>query len=74
MINVNIAQQNAGVFIGNMNISGWDANQKQNLAQGAMYGQFNITYGNLHYLFDGFEFLDGVMFDQDIKAQIANTF
>lgn len=74
MVNVSVVMQNAGVFIGITNVSGWDGNQKLNLAQGAMYGQFNWATGNVHYTFDGYEFIDGVIFDQDIKSQIANNF
>lgn len=73
-VNVNIVQQNAGVFMGQVNVSGWDSHQKLNLGHGALFGVYNWSIGNFNRTFDGLEVMDGIMMDQDIKAQFAITF
>lgn len=73
VINVNSPQQNAGIFIGQINMTGWDANQKLNLAQGAIFGSHNWSSGHLNLTFDGYEIMDTPIFDQDIKSQIASN-
>lgn len=71
-INVSTPQQNAvGAFMGELNMTGWDANMKMNLGQGGMFGIFCFNAGIVNNNFDGFEMADGNMFDQDIKAQIG---
>lgn len=74
LININSPQQNAGVFIGQINMTGWDSNQKMNIGHGALFGIFNWSAGNFNYTFDGFEVIDGAIADQDIKSQIASNF
>ncbi|WDL98776.1 hypothetical protein [Alicyclobacillus sp. ALC3] len=73
-INTNTPQQNGGVFIGEINCGGWDANQKLNMAHGAVYGFNNIILNQQAYLFDNFEVIDGVMNDQDFKPIISANF
>lgn len=74
MLNVNVVMQNAGVFLGQVNVTGWDAHSKSNVAQGSLFGRFNSTDWNHNNTFDGFEVIDGVIMDQDIKTQTAVTF
>lgn len=73
-VNSNTPQQNAGVFIGEINCGGWDANQKQNLGHGALYGFFNVTTNIWSAAFDGNEWLDGLILDQDFKPLIGSNF
>lgn len=73
VLNVNTPQQNAGVFVGQVNMTGWDANQKLNIAHGGMFGIFNASVLTWNFTFDGFEFIDGAIMDQDMKGQIAGT-
>lgn len=73
VMNVNTPQQNAGVFVGQVNMTGWDANQKMDMGHGGTYGIFCFSIGNLNYNFDGFELIDGAIADQDIKGQVAAT-
>lgn len=66
-INSNSPQQNAGVFIGEVNITGWDANTKSNYGHGSIYGFFNVLVAISNLNFDGLELIDGVINDQDLK-------
>lgn len=66
-INASSPQQNAGVFLGQVNITGWDANMKINLGHGAFFGFFNYEVSDVNTLFDNLEWMDGVIFDQDMK-------
>lgn len=68
MINSNTPQQNSGIFIGEINITGWDANQKMNLGHGAIFGAFHIESAIVATTFDGFELVDAMINDQDLKA------
>lgn len=70
-ININCPQQNAGVFIGEINCGGWDANQKQNQGFGALNGLFNFVCFQSAYLYDNFELIDGLMNDADFKPLIG---
>lgn len=74
VINIHSPQQNSGVFVGQINITGFDANIKYNQGHGPMYGIFNWSLNNVNHTFDGMELLDGVILDQDIKSQIASNF
>ena len=65
-VNSNSPQQNAGVFMGQINIGGWDANQKYSAAKAGTFGFFNINT-SFNVLNDSFEFIDGLMNDQDLK-------
>ncbi len=66
-VNTNTPQQNAGVFLGEFNFSGWDANIKLNQAHGGLYGFFNIIPVQYNLNLDNMEIIDGVINDQDIK-------
>lgn len=66
----NSPQQNAGVFFGETNINGWDANQKYNAGQAGTFGLF-VVNGNLNYMFDGFELVDGAINDPDLKNSLS---
>lgn len=67
MLNSNAPTQNAGLFIGQNAITGWDANQKLNLGHGAQFGWFDLSLANVSVNFDGFELIDAVMNDMDAK-------
>ncbi|TDY50621.1 hypothetical protein C7445_102180 [Alicyclobacillus sacchari] len=66
-IYTNTPQQNAGVFIGETNITGWDAHAKSNSGHGAVFGAGNALIAGLNFNFDGLELIDGVIMDQDVK-------
>ncbi len=66
-INVNATSQNAGIFVGDISVPGWDANQKTNSAHAAIYGSANIEAKTVNVTVDGQEFIDGVINDQDVK-------
>ncbi|MFB5188875.1 hypothetical protein KKP3000_001309 [Alicyclobacillus fastidiosus] len=65
-VNSNTPQQNAGVFVGQVNMGGWDANEKESVAQSGIFGFFSVTSG-YNILNDNFEFIDGMINDQDLK-------
>jgi len=67
MVNQNTPQENAGTFIGEGNIGGWDANMKINQGHGGFYGVGNVTplWANINV--DNLEAVDGVINDQDVK-------
>lgn len=71
MINVSTPQQNAAVFLGELNMTGWDANMKFNTAMGGSFGIFVANGGLVNNMFDNLELFDGNIADQDVKAQIA---
>ncbi|MCL6593654.1 MAG: hypothetical protein K6T31_06725 [Alicyclobacillus sp.] len=73
LLNVNSPQQNAGVFVGQVNMTGWDANQKLNIGHGGMFGIMNYSWANVCFNVDGWELADGNILDQDWKAQIAGA-
>ncbi|WDL98778.1 hypothetical protein [Alicyclobacillus sp. ALC3] len=59
-------QQNAGVFLGQINIGGWDANQKYSAAKAGNFGFFNVNT-SYNVMNDSFEVIDGMINDQDFK-------
>lgn len=67
MLNSNAPNQNAGLFIGQNSITGWDANQKLNIGHGALFGWYNLAFSGLNLTVDNFEFIDGVVNDMDAK-------
>lgn len=69
-INTNTPQQNAGVWIGQVNFSGFDANMKFNAAQGGNFGVFSTQLSGGQMMFDNFEGIDGVVNDQDFKPAV----
>lgn len=72
-INQNTPQQNAGLFIGEGNIGGWDANMKLSQGHGGTFGFFNGFPLQVNILFDDFEAVDGAINDTDIKSSIATN-
>ena len=66
-INVNSSSQNAGVFVGDISIPGWDANQKTNSAHASIYGFSNIEFTTVNITMDSQELMDGIINDQDFK-------
>ncbi|WP_258112250.1 hypothetical protein [Alicyclobacillus sp. SP_1] len=70
-VNVNSPQQNCGVFIGEINCGGWDANEKQNLGHGALYGFFNTVLYQQSYVWDNMEIFDSWINDQDFKPMMG---
>lgn len=73
MININSPQQNAGVFIGEINIGGWDANMKINSGHAALFGFYNVAYLQYNLTFDNLEFMDALINDQDFKPSISSN-
>lgn len=73
-VNVSTPQQNAiGTSMGQLNMTGWDANMKMSLGQGGIFGILCFNSGVINNTFDGLEGSDGNMFDQDMKAQIGGN-
>ncbi|KPV43089.1 hypothetical protein [Alicyclobacillus ferrooxydans] len=70
----NSPNQNAGIFVGQNSITGWDANQKFNIGHGAAFGTGNLEMYTQVYLMDGFEYIDGVMNDMDNKPSSSLMF
>ncbi|MBX6351695.1 MAG: hypothetical protein IRZ10_00045 [Thermoflavifilum sp.] len=70
-VNTNVAQQNAGVLIGEINVSGWDANGKSNQGCGAIFGWYNLSAYGWNCNYDGGEWMDGLIMDPDYKASGA---
>lgn len=67
-IRVNVANQNAGVFVGEIRLPGADASQKVNSAHAAIRGSCNVETRALNVVYDGCELVDGIVFDGDHKA------
>ena len=63
----NTPQQNSGIFIGEINIGGWDAHVKSNAAQAAVLGSRNVHLLTRNLNVDSYELLDGLILDQDFK-------
>ncbi|SIS52212.1 hypothetical protein [Alicyclobacillus vulcanalis] len=63
----NTPQQNSGIFIGEINIGGWDAHVKSNTAQASVSGARNAFLLTRNLNVDSHELLDGLIFDQDFK-------
>ncbi|QSO48626.1 hypothetical protein [Alicyclobacillus mengziensis] len=66
-VNQNTPQENAGTFIGEGNLGGWDANMKINQGHGGYYGFFNFTPAWVNMNIDNMELVDGMVNDQDFK-------
>ncbi|GMA49845.1 hypothetical protein GCM10025857_12020 [Alicyclobacillus contaminans] len=71
MVNQNSPQQNAGLFLGEGNIGGWDSNYKLNQGHGSTFGVGNVAPAWLSVNVDNLEVFDGVMNDQDLKVTMA---
>ena len=66
VINSNSPNQNAGVFIGQNSITGWDANQKFNIGHGAMFGWYNYSFGGYNVTFDNWEYMDSLVVSRQV--------
>nr|WP_249226877.1 hypothetical protein [Alicyclobacillus mengziensis] len=66
-INVNSSQQNGGVFVGDINMTGFDAHVKSNGGHASVYGCSNLEGRTVNMVVDNQEILDGVINDQDYK-------
>ncbi|EKN70604.1 hypothetical protein BABA_04154 [Neobacillus bataviensis LMG 21833] len=64
--NVNTMEQNAVVSIGEGHITGMDANEKVNQAQGGTYGNQNQSVCNLNVNNDN-DLVDAIIEDADVK-------
>ncbi|WP_066303696.1 hypothetical protein [Bacillus sp. FJAT-29814] len=73
LLNINSPQPSSAIFIGEGIVNGMDANRKQNLNQGGIYGINTINAGNINNVADSFEIVDGVIFDQDFKPASGVT-
>lgn len=73
VVNTMAPQQNAGVFLGQINNGGWDANQKYGAGKAADAGFFNV-FISANVLFDSFEWMDGLIYDQDLKLNYEWNF
>lgn len=71
VVNQNTPQQNAGLFMGEGNLGGWDANMKLAQGHGGTFGFFNIFPLQANILFDNLEAIDGMMNDMDFKPTVA---
>ncbi|MBO0962415.1 hypothetical protein J1P26_22185 [Neobacillus sp. MM2021_6] len=69
-VNVNTMLQNAMVSIGEGHITGMDANEKVNQAQGSTYGNQNQLFCNVNITNDN-DTVDAIIEDADVK--IANV-
>ncbi|MBX6351696.1 MAG: hypothetical protein IRZ10_00050 [Thermoflavifilum sp.] len=65
-LNVNTVQQNAGVLVGDANMTGWDTHQKTNKGQGDTFGHHNAIVRNVPVAFDP-DCVDAPIADQDMK-------
>lgn len=70
-INTNTPQQNAGVWVGEQNFSGFDANMKFNTALGGNFGVMSVQITGFNIMLDNLEMIDGVIMDQDFKPTIS---
>ncbi|WP_067625825.1 hypothetical protein [Alicyclobacillus acidiphilus] len=73
VINQNTPQQNAGIFVGEGNMGGWDANMKSAQGHGGLFGYFNAFPMQLNVVFDNFEAIDGAMNDSDVKTGLVSN-
>lgn len=72
-IKVNAAAQNAAVFVGQSNLPGMDASQKQNSAHAPTYGNGNVEIDGLMITDDSQEIIDGVIYDSNYKPVIGRN-
>ncbi|GMA55582.1 hypothetical protein C7445_102181 [Alicyclobacillus sacchari] len=66
-MNISSMQQNAGVFVGDSRITGWDQHQKTNKATGDVYGDHNEEVCNVNINFDT-DVIDAFIRDDDVKT------
>jgi hypothetical protein len=70
-VNVNAMTQNAGIFMGNTQINGMDAHEKNNYGAGGVYGANNLSIGNVNQN-DDTDLIDAIINDQDNKTAFIN--
>ncbi|WML56623.1 hypothetical protein [Neobacillus sp. PS2-9] len=73
IMNINSPQPSSAIFVGESIVTGMDANRKYNLGFGGIYGYLNAITGNISNNADSFEFMDGVIFDQDYKPSVGGN-
>ena len=73
VVNDNTPQQNAGVFIGQINNGGWDANMKFQAAKSGNYDVMSFNFQPFNVFNDSFEFIDGMINDQDVKPDVEGN-
>ncbi|MEH7107093.1 MULTISPECIES: hypothetical protein [Bacillaceae] len=73
VLNINSPQPSSAIFVGEAVVTGMDANRKYNLGFGGIYGCLNAVTGNITNNADSFEFMDGLIFDQDFKPSIGGN-
>lgn len=73
-ITTNTPQQNSGVWVGEQNFSGFDANMKFNTAQGGNFGIMSIQMDFMNVMLDNMEMIDGVVNDMDVKPTLGVNF
>lgn len=72
ILNTNTPQQNAGIFFGEIVMTGWDANQKLVQGMGGQFGIFAVYLAPFSWNFDGFEVFDANILDQDLKPIVTS--
>ncbi|MCF8565409.1 hypothetical protein LLE49_11845 [Alicyclobacillus tolerans] len=68
-VHVGTITQNAGIFTGDVKITGLDSHEKENLGGGKIYGHHNVEVQSINYTHDT-DFIDTPINDQDNKAGI----
>ncbi|MFX4303127.1 hypothetical protein ACOJUR_12845 [Alicyclobacillus tolerans] len=72
-MDIQMAQENCGVFVGQIHVSGLDSSGKQNIVHDSMLGSVNYLYQNVQIVNDRDIFVDGFIHDQDMKPQWSKT-
>jgi hypothetical protein len=67
VVDVNSMTQNTGIFVGNTQINGMDAHEKNNYGAGGVYGANNLSVANINHNFDP-DLIDALINDQDNKT------
>lgn len=69
---VNTMTQNAGVFIGESRVAGFDSHEKDNIGYGKTYGHGNVHSGNVGMNYDPDQ-IDMIINDQDLKMGVSTN-
>lgn len=59
--------QNAGIFIGETTVTGFDSHEKDNMGHGHTFGNVNQSQGNLNIIYDP-DTIDMTIDDRDVKS------
>ncbi len=70
-ININTMIQNSGVFAGHTAITGMESHEKANTATGDIYGEKNLSIGNVSLNYDP-DLVDTIINDQDFKPAFVH--